>query len=114
MKLMVAKRQGQWGAHASSVQFHSCQMGKYDPSVTLRLKKKKKKKTNPWSVCACVRDKDIFPDFLNAGNHFKSIFRDLPGGSVVKTPMQGMLRSHMSQGQKTQNIKKKQNTEVIV
>ena len=63
MKLMVAKRQGQWGAHASSVLFHSCQMGKYDPSVTLRLKKKKKK-TNPWSVCACVRDKDIFPDFL--------------------------------------------------
>lgn len=64
-------------------------------------------------MCACVRDKDIFPDFLNAGNHFKSIFRDLPGGSVVKIPIQGVLRSHMSQGQKTQNIKKK-NTEVIV
>ena len=105
MKLMVAKRQEQWGAHASSILFHSCQMGIYDPNVTLRLKKKTKK--TPWSVCACVRDKDIFPDFLNAGNHFKSIFRDLPGGSVVKTPMQGMLRSHMSQGQKTQNIKKK-------
>lgn len=57
-------------------------------------------------MCAGVRDKDIFPDFLNAGNHFKSIFRDLPGGSVVKIPIQ-VLRSHMSQGQKTQNIKKK-------
>ena len=88
--------------------------GKIRPQCNFEIKKKKKKKTNPWSVCACVRDKDIFPDFLNAGNHFKSIFRDLPGGSVVKTPMQGMLRSHMSQGQKTQNIKKKQNTEVIV
>ena len=60
MKLMVAKRQEQWGAHASSILFHSCQMGIYDPNVTLRLKKKTKK--TPWSFnfMAAVT---IQPDF---------------------------------------------------
>ena len=53
MKLMVAKRQEQWGAHASSILFHSCQMGIYDPSVTLRLKKKKPTEC----VCVCQRQR---------------------------------------------------------
>ena len=56
MKLMVAKRQEQWGAHASSILFHSCQMGIYDPSVTLRLKKKKKK---THGVCVRVSETKI-------------------------------------------------------
>lgn len=81
---------------------------KIRPQCYFEIKKKKS--------TACVRDreKDIFPDLLSAGNHFRSIFRDLPGSSVVKIPMQGVLRSHRSQGQNTQNLKKKKNPEVIV